>query len=89
MRRSQLQTVCTPDNVICPVTLQVFAPPAHGHCRINDGQDVEEAAQFKIDVVHLRIAPLDVHQHVAPLEIAGRRIELVLLFDRGVDAVAH
>ena len=79
LRRSPPETVSPPDDVVRTVRFDVLAHPVHAHFGMHDGERIEEASDLAIDVVHLRIALLDVHQHAVPLKIASRRIVLVVL----------
>src|SRR5437879_2360695 len=56
LRRAPPQTISPPDRVIRAIVLDVLAQAVRRHNRIDDGQRVEETAEFAVDVVHLRVA---------------------------------
>ena len=74
--------------MIDAVVLDVLADQVHAHLGMLDRQAAEGRADLGVDVVHLRVALLDLHQHVVPGEVAGRRVvEAVLLELRLAGAV--
>src|SRR2546425_7310779 len=79
-RRAPPQTICPPDYVIRAIVLDVLAQAVRRHNRIDDGQRVEETAEFAVDVVHLRVALFYIHEDAVPEKVSSRRIVLVALF---------
>src|SRR5436309_9041810 len=77
LRRTPPEAVRSPDHVIHAIRLDVLPHAVHGHDRIGDDQRSEKAADLWINVIHLRIPALDIHQDVVPGEVAGHRVVLV------------